>query len=109
MKHVIDEMGGTVVVARASGVSAATVTNWRTRGIPEDRCPQLELHFSGLVACERMRPDLVWHRLPDARWPHHPAGRPLRDVAINLLIPPAANDPQTTGDSPNTQETRDAA
>lgn len=31
------------------------------------------------------------------------------EVTLDDMVPPAANDPQTTGDSPNTQETRDAA
>ncbi|WP_220486046.1 YdaS family helix-turn-helix protein [Aquariibacter albus] len=50
------------------------------RPTPVDRCPAIERATSGRVSCEELRPDVRWHRVPDADWPH-PEGRPLIDVA----------------------------
>lgn len=50
------------------------------RPTPADRCPAIERATSGRVSCEELRPDVRWHRVPDADWPH-PEGRPLIDVA----------------------------
>jgi DNA-binding transcriptional regulator YdaS (Cro superfamily) len=50
------------------------------RQVPADRCPSIERASAGAVTCEEMRPDVRWHRVPDADWPH-PQGRPLIDVA----------------------------
>lgn len=49
------------------------------RPTPADRCPAIERATSGRVSCEELRPDVRWHRVPDADWPH-PEGRPLIDV-----------------------------
>jgi len=51
------------------------------RRVPADHCPALERAAHGTVTCEQLRPDVRWHRVPDAAWPWHPAGRPLIDVA----------------------------
>lgn len=80
MEHVIDRLGGPVALARMLGLSSPSVTNWRHRGVPFDRCVQIERATSGRVSCEELRPDVHWHRVPDADWPH-PQGRPLIDVA----------------------------
>ena len=75
----IDDLGGTVCVARMAGVSAPSVTNWRKRGIPPDRCPRIEKATAGRMTVEELRPDVCWVRVPDAEWPH-PGGRPCIDV-----------------------------
>ena len=69
----------------------------RRRPTPAERCPEIERASAGRLVCEDMRPDVVWHRLPDPDWPWHPQGRPLIDVTR----PPAA---QLAN-----QEARDAA
>lgn len=80
MEDVIQRLGGTVAVARMAGISAPSVTAWRSRGIPTDRCPAIERATSGRVTCEELRPDVRWQRVPDPAWPH-PDGRPCLDVA----------------------------
>ena len=69
------------------------VVQWSSgaKAIPSDRCPALERASEGKVTCEEMRPDVVWHRVPDAEWPH-PQGRPLIDVAARQV---AASTPTT--------------
>jgi DNA-binding transcriptional regulator YdaS (Cro superfamily) len=34
------------------------VSNWRARGVPAERCPDIE-RVTG-VRCERLRPDVDW-------------------------------------------------
>jgi len=81
MHYNLDDLGGTVAVARMAGVAPPSVTAWRKRGIPAERCPDIERGSAGRAACEQLRPDVRWHRVPDAAWPWHPEGRPLIDVA----------------------------
>ncbi len=80
MKHVIEDLGGPAAVARICKVRPPSVIEWRRRGIPAERCPDLERASEGRHPCEQLRADVVWHRVPDAEWPWHPAGRPLIDV-----------------------------
>jgi DNA-binding transcriptional regulator YdaS (Cro superfamily) len=80
MTYDIDQLGGTVAVARMAGVAPPSVTAWRTRGIPADRCPAIERATDGRVTCEELRADVAWQRVPDPAWPH-PEGRPCIDVA----------------------------
>ena len=80
MSDLIEQLGGTVAVASMTGVAPPSVTAWRKRGIPADRCPAIERATSGAVTCETLRPDVAWARIPDASWPH-PLGRPVIDVA----------------------------
>jgi len=87
MQHVIDQLGGPAAVARMVGCKPPSVIEWRKRGIPADRCPNIERASAGKVTCEQLRPDAAWHRVPDADWPWHPQGRPLIDVA--RALPPA--------------------
>lgn len=47
-------------LARALGVLPQHLTNWRKRGIPADRCPDIE-RVTGL-RCEELRPELQWNR-----------------------------------------------
>lgn len=80
----IEAMGGVSAVARLVHVKPPSVTEWRVRGIPPERCPALERATEGRHTCESMRPDVPWARVPDPEWPWHPAGRPLIDVARPL-------------------------
>lgn len=69
--------------ARELGVSGPTIHEWVSlrRPVPPVRCAQIERATAGQVTCEELRPDIRWHRIPDAEWPH-PQGRPLIDVAV---------------------------
>lgn len=83
MRHVIDELGGPAKVARLMGCKSPSVIEWRRRGIPAERCPDIERETGRLGSprfCEDLRPDVTWHRVPDTAWPWHPQGRPLIDV-----------------------------
>lgn len=77
---IISDLGPSAV-ARLAGVKPPSVVEWRARGIPADRCPLLEKGTAGRYACEAVRPDVRWVRVPDSNWPWHPEGRPLIDVA----------------------------
>ena len=66
-------------ISAALGVSQQAITNWKVRGIPGDKCPDIELLTDGRYSVEDMRPDLKWHRVKDKSWPN-PKGRPLMDV-----------------------------
>lgn len=83
MEHVIDQIGGPTVIARMVGCRPPSVIEWRKRGIPADRCPVIERGTDGRWPCERLRPDVRWHRVADADWPWHPDGRPLIDVTAS--------------------------
>jgi DNA-binding transcriptional regulator YdaS (Cro superfamily) len=82
--NVIDQLGGPAAVARMVGCKPPSVIEWRKRGIPAERCPQIERATTGAVTCEALRPDVAWTRVPDPDWPHA-SGRPLIDVARPLV------------------------
>ena len=73
-------VGGQAALATKLGVTPQAVSQWvRTQCPPPDRCPTIERVSDGRIAVENLRPDLTWHRIPDATWPHE-KGRPLLDV-----------------------------
>ena len=84
MEHLnkaITDAGGVSAFAALIGVGQSVVSNWRSRGaVAADACPTIERATAGGVLCEELRPDVNWHRIPDADWPH-PEGRPLIDVS----------------------------
>lgn len=75
--------GGLNSMSARIAASPQTIANWRSRGVPEDRCPAIEHTTDGSVTCEELRPDVSWVRVPDATWPH-PEGRPLVDHASKV-------------------------
>jgi hypothetical protein len=79
---VITELGPSAIAAMCR-CKAPSVVEWRKRGIPPERCVQIESASAGKYTCEAMRPDVCWHRVPDPTWPH-PNGRPLIDVAAGM-------------------------
>ncbi len=93
----IKELGGPSELARIAGVKPPSVTEWRTRGIPPERCPAIERAKHGRVTCEQLRGDVLWVRIPDPEWPWHPAGRPAVDVGRAVKA------------APTNEEARDAA
>jgi DNA-binding transcriptional regulator YdaS (Cro superfamily) len=58
------------------------VSQWKTgeRPVSLVHCGAIERETAGVVSVQELRPDVSWHRIPDASWPH-PGGRPLVDVA----------------------------
>lgn len=50
--------GGRPALADGLGVSIQVLNNWRSRGVPAERCPDVE-RLSG-VRCELLRPDINW-------------------------------------------------
>ncbi len=56
--------GGLAKLAEVMGESAQTVSNWRARGVPIQKCAQLERATAGIVTRRDLRPD-DWHRI----WP----------------------------------------
>ena len=89
---IISDLGGVSAVARMVGCKPPSVTEWRKRGVPPDRCPTIERGTAGRYSCEQLRPDIRWHRVPDAAWPWPPAGRPLIDVARPMTATPGVRD-----------------
>lgn len=70
------------LVAEAIGLNEQYLYQCLTgrRQTPEIHCPAIERGFEGEITVEELRPDVVWHRIPDPAWPH-PSGRPCIDVA----------------------------
>lgn len=68
-------------VAEALTVSKAAVSQWFSKRVPIERCPDVERVLNGTLLCEEMRPDVRWVRVPDPEWVAHAAGRPLADLA----------------------------
>lgn len=83
---------GPSAIGRIVGIKPSSVIDWRKRGIPADRCAELERGTQGAYTCEGLRPDVRWVRVADSDWPWHPEGRPCVDVASAL--PPPAERPQ---------------
>ena len=62
LKTYLDQRGGGMALARAVGVSAVIVSQWKTgsRAVPAERCPAIEKATAGAVRCEDLRPDVDW-------------------------------------------------
>lgn len=58
LDRAIEYAGGVQALADLLDVSIQSVTNWRTRGVPIARCPDIE-EATG-VRCESLRPDCNW-------------------------------------------------
>lgn len=63
LKAAIEHAGGMTKFAAALGVSVQRLSNWLDRGVPAERCPDIELASKGLARCEALRPDVNWHVL----------------------------------------------
>ncbi len=58
LDEAIKQTGGTKQLADRLAVTVQVVSNWRARGVPAERCPDIE-RVTG-VRCERLRPDVNW-------------------------------------------------
>lgn len=79
IQKVLAKAGGPTAIATLLGspVKRQNVEYWVKVGeIPAEHCPAIERDLG--VACELLRPDLTWVRVPDAEWL---IGKPLLDVA----------------------------
>ena len=57
-KHILDNSQTRASIALSLGVTQQTLTNWKQRGIPADKCPDIE-QATG-IKCEVLRPDVNW-------------------------------------------------
>ena len=57
-KHILDNSQVRASIALNLGVTQQTLTNWKQRGIPADKCPDIE-QATG-IKCEVLRPDVNW-------------------------------------------------
>jgi DNA-binding transcriptional regulator YdaS (Cro superfamily) len=66
--HPLDQaaliLGGRAVLADLLKVTAAAVGNWKARGVPIERCPEIERLTGGRVLRQQLRPE-DWPRI----WP----------------------------------------
>lgn len=74
-------LGGLRRLAESVGVSLQTISHWRTRGTPIERCVAIETATSGAVTRRDLRPD-DWHHIwPELIDAEHPAPEEARDAA----------------------------
>ena len=72
--------GGASKLAALLQVSLQRLQNWSTRGVPAERCPDIERATDGAVRCEELRPDVAWNVLRTA--PAEPVvNEEVRDAA----------------------------
>lgn len=57
----VEACGGLSKVAAALNVTTNRLANWLKRGVPAERCPDVEAATG--VPCEKLRPDVNWHVL----------------------------------------------
>lgn len=60
LDRAIEHMGGATKLASLLQVSVQRLMNWTTRGVPAERCPDIERATEGKVRCEELRPDVAW-------------------------------------------------
>jgi DNA-binding transcriptional regulator YdaS (Cro superfamily) len=100
MEHVIDRLGGPSVVARMCNVSSPSVTNWRKRGIPIERCVPIERATSGAVMRWDLRPTDWWEIWPEltARPDAPPISAPAAATEAALQINEQAHPTGSVGE-----------
>jgi len=62
IERAISHAGGVTKLAEQLKVSPQAIYFWRDgkRGIPADKCPDIERSTGGIVTCEALRPDVDW-------------------------------------------------
>ena len=82
--ELIDLLGGTSAVAAMFEIRPPSVSEWREKGIPQDKLARIAIEAErasgGRLTCERICPAVQWRRVKDKAWPWHPQGKPLIDV-----------------------------
>lgn len=92
LKLYVAERGAQSRLAARIEAQPQLVWQWANgvKPVPADRCTSIEQATEGVCACEELRPDLRWFRVPDAHWPWHPSGRPLLDLTSTRVVQPSA-------------------
>jgi DNA-binding transcriptional regulator YdaS (Cro superfamily) len=65
----ISAASGVTRLGELLGVGQTTVSNWRSRGVPLDRCADIE-RATG-VRCEQLRGDVTWVRDESGQVTHY--------------------------------------
>lgn len=68
----IECAGGLNALSARIDRSPQVISNWRTRGVPIEACPAIELATSGAVTRRDLRPDdwhLIWPELVTDEFP----------------------------------------
>lgn len=63
LNKAIAAAGGAAKLAAALHVSIQRLSNWVERGVPAERCPEIEQYtreIGSVVTCEELRPDVNW-------------------------------------------------
>ena len=74
--------GSAARLAKAIGVSQQALGNWRRRGVPIERCAEIERASGYVVTRRKLRPNdwhLIWPELVSAEHPAPTSG--LKDAA----------------------------
>lgn len=58
LERAIERAGGLSALASAIGVTPQVVVNWRKRGVPPERCAEIERATEGTVTRADLRPDI---------------------------------------------------
>lgn len=58
LEDAIQRAGGLTRFAKSIGTTPQNATHWRSRGVPVERCPDIERETG--VPCELLRPDVEW-------------------------------------------------
>lgn len=60
LERAIDHAGGLSALARAIGKNTLPqhIINWRNRGVPPDRCVDIERATDGVITRAQLRPDI---------------------------------------------------
>lgn len=53
-----EAVGSQAALAKALGVTPMAVTQWKKRGVPPERCRDIEQATGGQVTREELRPDI---------------------------------------------------
>lgn len=83
---VVRKLGGREVLAAALGVSLAALGNWKSRGVPIQRCVAIERLSGGVVTRRDLRPDdwrEIWPELAESQEKPSPELTSQAQAAIN--------------------------
>lgn len=68
LDRAIAHFGTATDLAKALGLSSMAITQWKRRGVPAERCPEIEAATGGAVTRLDLRPD-IFGPLPEKRQP----------------------------------------
>lgn len=58
LSRAIELLGSQAALARAIGVVPMAISNWKTRGVPVQKCGEIEKATAGAVRKHDLRPDI---------------------------------------------------